>query len=69
MELRLCNSRTSDGGTVEHLMVQQWNISSWNIRTSNGANVEHLMMDQWDRDDGETVEHLMVEQCTMIVEQ
>ena len=69
MELRLCNSRTSDGGIVEHLMVQQWNISSWNIRTSDGANVEHLMMDQWDRDDGETVEHLMVEQCTMIVEQ
>ena len=50
-------------------MVQQWNISSWNIRTSDGANVEHLMMDQWDRDEGETVEHLMVEQCTMIVEQ
>ena len=54
---------------MEHLMVQQWNISSWNIRTSDGANVEHLMMEQWDRDDGETVEHLMVEQCTIIVEQ
>ena len=69
MELRWRNSRTCDGGTVENLMVQQWNISSWNIRTSDGANVEHLMMEQWDRDDGETVEHLMVEQCTMIVEQ
>ena len=43
----------SDGGTVEHLMVEQWN--------NHGGTVEHSMVEQWKKD-GETVEHLMVEQ-------
>ena len=47
---------------MEHLIVEQWNISSWNIRTSGGGNVEHLTLEQWNRDDDKTVEHLMKEQ-------
>ena len=35
-----------DGGTVEHLIVEQWNICRWNRRTSDGGTVEHLMLEQ-----------------------
>ena len=34
------NSGTSDGGSVEHVMVEQWNIRWWNSRTSNDGTVE-----------------------------
>ena len=61
---RWCNSRTSDGGTVRHLMVEQWNSG-----TSASGRAEHLMVEQWNRDgrtvehhEGGTVEQLMVEQ-------
>ena len=47
-----CNK---DGGTVEHLMVEQWNILWLNSGTSDGGTVEHLMVEQWNRDCG-TVE-------------
>ena len=47
---------------MEHPIVEQWNILSWNIRTSGGGNEEHLTLEQWNRDDGKTVEHLMEEQ-------
>ena len=36
-----------DGGTVENLIVEQWNICQWNRRTSDGGTVEHLMLEQW----------------------
>ena len=42
-------------GTVEHLMVEQWNILWLNSGTSDGGTVEHLMVEQWNRDCG-TVE-------------
>ena len=61
MPLRCWNYRTSAGGRVEHLMMEQW----------NGGTVEHLMVEQWNRD-SETLEHLMVEQWnsgTEMVEQ
>ena len=45
------NSRTSDGATVEHLMVEQWN--------KHDGTVDYLMVEQWNRDGG-TIEHLMV---------
>ena len=49
------NSRTSDGGAVEHLMVEQSN--------RDGATVKHLMMDRdIGTSDGGTVERLMVEE-------
>ena len=38
------NSRTSDGGAVEHPMVEQWN--------RYGGTVEHLMVEQWNNYDG-----------------
>ena len=48
---RRWNSDTFDGGTVEHLMVEQRHRSGerveqrWcNIRTPNGGTVEHLMV-------------------------
>ena len=57
---RWWNSRTCDGGTVEHVMVEQLN--------GYGATGEHLMVErgkimveQWNRDGG-TVEHVMVQQ-------
>ena len=34
------SSRTSDGGTVEHLMVEQWNMWWWNSGTCGGGTVE-----------------------------
>ena len=53
-EQRWWNSGTSDGGTVEHLMVEQRNRGGetvehrwWNIRTPDGGTVEHLMVEQW----------------------
>ena len=36
MERRRWNSRTCDGGTVEHLMMEQWN--------RDGETVEDLMV-------------------------
>ena len=35
-------SGRSDGGTVEHLMMEQWNT-----RTSDVRIVEHLIMEKW----------------------
>ena len=45
-----------DGGTLEHLMVQQWNST-----TSDTGTVQQLIVPQWNRG-GRTVEHMMVEQ-------
>ena len=42
-----------DGGTVKHLIVEQSNIKWWNSRTE--------IVEQWNCDCG-TVEHLKVEQ-------
>ena len=65
------NSGTSDGGTVEYLMVEQWNRD---CGTSDGETVEplmveHLVVEQWimlwwnsGTSDGGTGEHLMVEE-------
>ena len=50
-----------DGGTIEHVMVEQWNIRWWNSRTSDGGTVRQ----RWENSrtsDGATVEHLMVGQ-------
>ena len=62
VEQIMWNSRSSDCGTVEHLMVEQWIISWWNsgrydVRTveqrwwnsgtSYGGTVEPLMVEQW----------------------
>ena len=63
VEQRWYNSQTSDGGTVQHLMVesaisnggtveQMW----WKSRTSDGGTVE-----QWNRG-FETLKYLKVEQ-------
>ena len=52
------NSKISDGWTVEHLMVEQWN--------SGTEMVEQLVVEKWNRN-GETVELLMVEQETEMV--
>ena len=48
-------------GTVEHLMVEQWNILWLNSGTSDGGTVKQSC---WNSkiSDGWTVEHLMVEQ-------
>ena len=42
-----------DGGTLEHLMVEQCNRGGetvehrwWNIRTPDGGTVEHLMVER-----------------------
>ena len=48
-------------GTVEHLMVEQWNILWLNSRTSDGGTVEHLM--------GGTVEQRLWNCGTEIMEQ
>ena len=81
VEQRWCNSQTSDGGTVQHLMVesaisnggtveQMW----WKSRTSNGGTMEQLMVkqwkeveEQWNKDAG-TVGHLMANSGTEVVE-
>ena len=53
MEQRWWNSGTSEGGLVEHLMVQQRNRGGetvehrrWSIRTPNGGTVEHVMVER-----------------------
>ena len=38
MKKRWWNSRTSDGGTVDQLMVEQW--------SAEGGTIEHLMVEQ-----------------------
>ena len=38
MEQRWWNSRICDGGTIEHLMVEQWN--------NHAGTAEHLMVKQ-----------------------
>ena len=62
------NSKISDGWTVEHLMVEQWNRDGG---TAGGGKVEQWNFCWWNRkqrwlksetSDGGTVEHLMVEQ-------
>ena len=65
-----------DGGTLEHLMVEQWKVWWCNSRISDGGTVEqrwwnskisdgeagdYMMVEQLNRD-GRTVEHLIVEQ-------
>ena len=55
VELRWWNSRTSDVGTVDHLMVKQWNSGTfnggtveqrwWNSTTSDGGTGEHLILE------------------------
>ena len=45
-----------NGGTVEHLMVEGWNIRWWNSRTSDGGTAEHVMVEQWNNHDAGTVE-------------
>ena len=52
------NSRTSHGGTVEHVMVEQWNRDGG---TWYDGTVEHVMMETWGNHGG-TVEHLIVKQ-------
>ena len=42
VEQRWWNSGTSDGGTVDHLMVEQ-STEKWN---RDGGTVEHVMMEQ-----------------------
>ena len=37
---RMWNNGTSNGGTVEYLMVEQWNSGSSDGRTSDGGTVE-----------------------------
>ena len=58
LNIRWWNSRTSNGGTVEHPMVEEWN--------RDGGTLDHLIVQQWKRDGGTVervmVEHLMVEQ-------
>ena len=53
MEKRWWNSGTSEGGLVEHLMVEQRNRGGetvehrwWSIRTPNGGTVEHVMVER-----------------------
>ena len=52
------------GGTVEHLMVEQWNMPWWNSRTSDGGTVKQSWWNSRTSDGG-TVEHLMVEQSNI----
>ena len=59
------NSRTCDGGTVEHLMVEQWTNHGG---TSDGGTVEHLMVEQCNGDGG-TVEQRLWNSGTDIMEQ
>ena len=65
VEQTIWNSRSSDGGRVEHLMVEQWIIWWWNIGryevraveqrwwnsgTSAGGTVEHMCDEiTWDQ--------------------
>ena len=44
VEHRMWNSRSSYGGRVEHMMVEQWNMSQWN---RGGETGEHLIVEQW----------------------
>ena len=49
VEQRQWNSQTSDGGTVEHLTVEQWNLMEqrrWNSKISDGWTVELVMVEQ-----------------------
>ena len=68
MEQRWWNSRTCDGGTVEHVMVEQGNRNGgtveqrwWNSGPAEGGTVDQLKVEQLNSHGG-TVEHLMVEQ-------
>ena len=38
------NSRSSDGGTVEHLTVEHVIVEQWN---RDGGTGEHLIVEQW----------------------
>ena len=60
MEQRWWNSGTCDGGTVEHLTMEQWN--------NHDGTVEHLMVEQCNRDGG-TVEQRLWNSGTEIMEQ
>ena len=62
-------SRSSDGGTVGHVMVEHWNIWWWNSRSSYGGTVEQRWfntrtVEHWNRGGG-TVKHLIVEQSNV----
>ena len=55
------NSRSSDGGRVEHpdgATLEDMTFEQWN---RDGGTVKHLMVEQWNRQCG-TVDHLVVEQ-------
>ena len=49
MEQTMWNSKSFDGETVEHMMVEERNISWWNSGTSDRGTVEHMMVEQWNR--------------------
>ena len=62
------NSRTSHKGTVEHVMLEQWNRDGgtvqqrwWNSGPADGGTVEQSWWNSGISDVG-TVEHLTVEQ-------
>ena len=64
---------TSDGGTVEplmveHLMVEQWIMLWWNSGTSDGGRGEHLMVEER-KNDGGRVEQRSWNSGTETVEQ
>ena len=68
MEERWWKSGTSHGGTVEHLIREQWNMLCWNSGTEmveqgnrDGGAVDQLTVEQLNNH-GETAEHLMLEQ-------
>ena len=58
----------SHGGTVEHLMVEQYNMLRWNSGTSDGGTGEQKwwkvdqLTDEQLNNYGGTVEHLMLQQ-------
>ena len=60
MEQSWWNSTASDGRTVEHLAVEQWDICWWNSRIFDSGAVEQ-MVEWWIRQ-CQTVDHLMVKQ-------
>ena len=60
MEQRWWNSGTCDGGTAEHLTMEQWN--------NHDGTVEHLKVEPCNRDGG-TVEQRLWNSGTEIMEQ
>ena len=52
VEQTMSNSRSSDGGTVEHLMVEQWNILWWNSGRYDVRTVEKGWWNSGTSDEG-----------------